>query len=193
MKQVLFFLLAVSTAGLLTVGAGAIWLRQDRTGMLTTLCKAGLPNFSRPSVVDAEDLGCVILSPRHRVSGILHTGFETSVISSPDLRRTGDPGPHGHAWYTCNQATDCDGPMDRRLERQLAQRYPGLCSESIAQLTVEGWVTETPGGYGHLNAYPAEFYEDRVISVAPPPRAYLDQMRRDLVAAGLTECPAGEM
>ena len=72
--------------------AGASWYHQDRPGMLQKLCKAGLPNFSRPSVVRKADLGCNVLGPKVRVSGVLLTGFEASNFIENDL---GPPAPGG--------------------------------------------------------------------------------------------------
>ena len=192
MRRVLFLLLAISTAGLLAAGAGAIWLGQDRTGMLTALCKAGLPNFSRPSVVDPDDLGCVILSPRRRVSGILTAGFEVSEIISPDLRHPFDPKADGYAWYTCRPTVGCGAALEQMLDRQRGGRSR-FHSYGMASVTVEGWVTETPGRYGHLGGYPAEFYVDQVVSVGPPPKAYLDELCREFGFVGTAECMSRDM
>lgn len=44
----------------------------------------------------------------------------------------------------------------------------------FASLEVEGWVTVSKGQFGHLGAYPREFYASRVVSVGPPPKRFID-------------------
>jgi hypothetical protein len=155
--------------------------------MLKGLCKAGLPNFSRPAIVDSDHLGCAILGPRRRVSYVLLTGFETSSMVRSDLppppRRIGFQ--FGDTTKTCNQVKGCD----RRVDWQLARKIPGLCGTGLASVTAYGWVTETPGRFGHLGSYSREFYEDEVVAVGPPPPDLVASMRRRLVEAGVTSCP----
>ena len=71
----------------------ACWYQRDRTQMLESMCKIGLPNFSRPSSVSPETLGCVILSKKRRYSGFIETGFEHSFLISDDLPPTGGRHP----------------------------------------------------------------------------------------------------
>ena len=162
----------------------ACWYQRDRTQMLESMCKIGLPNFSRPSSVSPETLGCVILSKKRRYSGFIETGFEHSFLISDDLPPTGGERP-GNAWFTCNEAAGCDP----RLSAQLAQPIPGVCLIRLASVTVEGWVTETPGGYGHMNMAEREFFTDRVISVGPPPRAEVEVHQNLWARVGGGDCP----
>lgn len=161
----------------------ATWYWRDRPQMLEALCDVGLPNLSRPASVSPESLGCVILSPHRRYTGVVETAFEHSFFISDDLppNRGGRPGT---AWFTCSQATGCD----LRLEEQLAQPLPGACLVRLASVTVDGWVTETPGGYGHLNMAERELYVDRVISVGPPPTAEIKEHQEMWTRAGGGEC-----
>jgi hypothetical protein len=168
-------------ATLLLVGMGsaaaAVWYEQDRPGMLKSLCEAGLPNFSRPNIVNESDLGCTILSPKIRVKGILTTGFELSSFRS-------DAWGGESAWSTCNQITGCD----RRVDAVLSKPIPGVCV-GLAEITAEGWVTETPGRYGHLNMAKLQFFQDRVLEVGPPPQEEVQRWREGYAKAGITDCP----
>jgi hypothetical protein len=176
-----------SLAGLLAVAAlgGAGWYVRDRTGMFETLCKAGLPNLSRPSVVSADELGCAILGPRQRVTGTLLTHFETSnfLIDNLGPAPTGG-GFTGNTWHTPNQSL----PRNAALDRQLATPVPGLCGVRLARVTSDGWVTQTPGNFGHMGIYAREFYEDRVISVGPPRADLVARWKKQFAAAGLGSC-----
>ena len=165
--------------------AGAAWYRHDRAGMLTALCAAGLPNFSRPTVVKPRDLGCKILGPRRRVSGVLLTGFEASNLIESDLPDPAQGGGFtGNTWWTPNQVKG----GDERLDRQLAQPIGGLCQTGLASVVAYGWATETPGTYGHLGMYAREFFVDDVEKVGPPPAAVVQKMRRRWSEAGLRGC-----
>ncbi len=175
---------------LLATGVGAgiamfAWYSHDRAAMLETLCKSGFPNFSRPSAVNERDLGCAILGPRRRVSGVLLTGFEASYLMTDDL---GAPpaggGFTGNTWHTCNQSTGCNAD----LERQLAKPISGLCGTRLASLTTEGWATVTAGEFGHMGMASREFFEDKVISVGPPPTWMVSELTQQKQEAGL-DCP----
>jgi hypothetical protein len=169
-------LVALALIGVVSAIAGTVWYHQDRSGMLSFLCKAGLPNFSRPGVIRSEDLGCAIVGPRRRVQGVLLTGFEASHLVTTDL----GPAPAGggftgSTWWTCNQQTGCD----QRLGRQLREHAAGLCDTGLASVTAYGWATETPGHYGHLGVYAREFFVDEVVAVGPPPADLVERMRRE--------------
>lgn len=159
------------------VGVGVlVWYQIDRPGVLRSMCEVGLPNLSRPSGVDADQLGCVILSPKGRYSGLLITGFEASNFSSPDFPPiTSELGPDDdRAWFHC-PSSGCD-----KLDVQLDKNYLRSCIKDdlfhtgFATIEVEGWVTESAGEFGHLGAYPREFFADKIIRVSPPPRDVID-------------------
>lgn len=153
--------------------------------MLTTLCEAGLSNFSRPSVVNANRLGCEILGPRRRVSGVLIAGFEVANLLGSDLPPPPKgSGLNGGTWWTCNQVKGCD----KKLDWQLAQPVPGVCDTGLATVVAYGWVTETPGEYGHLGVYAREFFVDEVERVEPPPPAIAEKMRQMWVKSGVRDC-----
>jgi hypothetical protein len=166
--------------------AGFLWFQKDRAGMLSALCEAGLPNFSRPASVPADMLGCAILGPRERVRGVLLTGFEASNFMAADL---GPPpaggGFTGNTWYICNQVRRCDRG---RLARQLDQPITGLCRVGLASVVVDGWATITPGNYGHLGVYSREFFEDQVVDAGPPPASLVEDMRQRWGEAGVGTC-----
>jgi hypothetical protein len=164
---------------------GAVWYEHDRTAMLTAICKVGLPNLSRPSVVDSSVLGCAIVGPRRRVSGVLLTGFEASNLINSDL----PPAPQGggfsgSTWFECNQQKGCD----KKLDKQLDQDISGLCGTGLAKITAFGWVTETPGGYGHMGIYARTFFVDEIIAIGPPPAKLVEEMRRLRAEAGMISC-----
>ena len=174
----------LGTVGVALV-AGYAWYREDRTGMLASLCEAGLPNFSRPSIIDPDELGCTILGPRRRVAGVLLTGFEASSLIENNL----PPPPAGGGfsngtWWECNQVRGCD----EKVERQLDTRISGLCHVSLASVVAYGWVTETPGHYGHLGVYARKFFVDEVETAGPPPPALVEEMLREWVQAGIGTC-----
>jgi hypothetical protein len=161
--------------GVSAVG-GYFWYRKDRSGMLAFLCKAGLPNFSRPAPINADDLGCGILSPRRRVEGVLLTGFEASNLVINDLGPAPEGGGFtGSTWWRCNQQRGCDQRLDRQLDEEIA----GLCDTGLARVTAYGWATETPGHYGHLGVYSREFFVDEIVNVGPPPADLVAHMRRE--------------
>lgn len=160
--------LALLVTGVAAVVAGALWYRHDRTAALAAACRMGLPNFSRPAQISADTLGCTILGPRQRVRGVLVTGFEESSLHSPDLERAPERGGRGGVWYEASET--------RKLDPVLARKLKGLVSgadDAVATLTVEGWATVTPGGYGHLGQYSRIFYADRVVAIDPAPRDFL--------------------
>jgi hypothetical protein len=180
MRRAFVFVL-IAVVVVVTVG-GSVWFQRDRTGMFQTLCEAGLPNLSRPSVVEADDLGCEILGPKIRATGILQTGFEASNFMTDDLGPVPKGGGFtGSTWYSCNQRSGCD----RRLDSQLDKEIPGLCGTRLASVTVEGWTTITPGRYGHLGVYSREFFADRVIEVRPPSADFVAKRAQGYKEAGL--------
>lgn len=181
-RSVLTLLVAACGATLL-VGLG--WFQRDRARILGALCEAGLPNLSRPSVVQASDLGCSIVGHRRRVTGVLLTGFEASSLIESDLPPSPKGGGFsGSTWFTCNQLKGCD----KRLDNQLNQKIAGLCDTGLATVVAYGWATETSGHYGHLGVYAREFFVDEVVAVGPPPPDTVDRMRRRYAEAGAGQC-----
>jgi hypothetical protein len=161
------------------------WFALDRTTATATLCKGGLPNISRPSVVESSELSCAVLGPKVRVTGILTIGFETANFEAPQL----GPAPTQH--FTTG-ATWFSGVIsdDRALQHQLSMKIAGLCGTRLATVTVEGWPTVSAGHYGHNGLYSRTFFADRVLSVAPPPTAFVSKMRSRYANAGIdsTRC-----
>lgn len=182
-RSILFVLVAAFGATLL---GGLAWYQQDRARMLAALCEAGLPNLSRPSVVQSSDLGCSIVGRRRRVTGVLLTGFEASNLVKSDLPPPPQGGGFtGSTWLTCNQVKGCD----TRLDTQLDQKIAGLCDTGLATVVADGWATETSGHYGHLGVYAREFFVDEVVAVGPPPPDLVERMRRHWAEAGIGQCP----
>lgn len=165
--------------------SGLLWYANDRSGMLGTLCDAGLPNLSRPSVIPADALGCRIVGRRRRVNGVLIDGFEASNLVENNLPPPPPGGgPTGSTWFSCNRETGCG----KRLDEQLDKQIPGLCDTGLAFVVADGWATETLGDYGHLGLYAREFFVDRLVAVRPPPSKFVTRMRLDWEKAGIDDC-----
>lgn len=175
----------IAGAMVVVATSGAIWYQQDRPGMLGALCKAGLPNFSRPSIIEADDLDCAILGARRRLKGVLLTSLEVANLVENDLPPPPAGGGFtGNTWMTCSQVKGCDGRMNRQLDQKIA----GLCGARLASFTAYGWATETPGHFGHLGVYAREFFVDEVVAVGPPPASLVEKMRRMWREADVGDC-----
>lgn len=168
--------LAISCGLVAAVLAGAaVWHQLDRTVFLQSLCKAGLPNFSRPDAISSTELGCTILSSKGRYRGVVTYGFETASFSSAsfdpvaDQEYPGDP----RAWFTC---IDCRVP-DQSFKKCGSKWF----SLNVAEVEAEGWVTVSAGGFGHLGGYPRALWSDRILRAVPADDAALAH-------AGLTSC-----
>ena len=158
--------------GLLAAVVGLItWYWIDRTSILRSACGVGLPNYSIPSELDPNDIGCVILAPVASYKGLLITGFHTSNFSSPEFPPV--PGQYGpsdtRSWFNCAQA-GCGAAIDEVSERN----YFRDCAVSapfgtgFATVEAEGWVTVSEGMFGHMGSYPRYFYASRIVQVSPP-------------------------
>lgn len=155
-----------------------------RIVVIAGLCKVGLPNLSRPLEVDADDLGCAVLGPRRKVTGFLESGFELSRIVVGDRYYLNERGfTNESAWFS-----GTPGVMQRGGEtlRRLDHEESEDCTLTVARVTVEGWMTVSKGGFGHLGLASREFYAYRILS-AEPARA------EDLAmwGAGIRVCAAG--
>lgn len=180
------FLVAVLV---IAVTSGAAWYQQDRIGMFSTLCNAGLPNLSRPSVVRKEDIGCEILGPRRLVSGmILNSGtgarfLESNLPPAPKNVRI------GATTVSCNQSKGCD----KRENLQYEEKIPGLYCAGIAKVVAFGWATETPAQYGHAGGSTREFFQDEVVTVGRPSASFIAKFTRNMPEANdewsYGECP----
>jgi len=140
---------AAAVAGLV------IWHQTNRVHFVQTLCEAGLPNLSRPSEVDADVLGCAVLGPKRRVEGFAEAAFEQSSIVIGDRYDVEEGGffRNETAWYE-------GGWGDATLPES-----PETCWLSIVRISVEGWMTETPDGFGHLDMWPKAFFAGRVFGI----------------------------
>ncbi|WP_157096721.1 hypothetical protein [Tsuneonella dongtanensis] len=167
--------------GALFLGFGSlyVWSKFDRTAAYSAICDAGLPNLSRPAEVKADDLGCVVLAPKAVYDGVLITGFEASNFSSANFPRNSGSffeRDDLRAWFNC-PATGCGNA----LRKQLDNRYLDSCildeldGIGFASIRVEGWVTLSADRFGHLGAYPKEFYASKILKVGPPPKSIIDR------------------
>jgi hypothetical protein len=164
----------------------ATWYWIDRPSILHSACAVGLPNFSVPRELDEDEVGCALLAPVSRYKGLLITGFEASNFSSPGFPPVPSKFGSGdiRSWFHCPR----DGCGDA-LDRQLDRNYFKECSEDslshtgFAVIEVDGWVTVSKGSFGHLNAFPRDFYASRIVSVSAPPNEviadWLDGFRRN--------------
>jgi hypothetical protein len=173
--------------GLLIAIAGLTsWYWLDRPSVLRSACSMGLPNFSVPSELDADEVGCNVLASVGNYEGLLTTAFEVSNFESSEFPPVfSEFGPDDtRSWFHCPQ----DGCGDA-LEKQLDKNYLKGCIEdsllqpSFAKIEVEGWVTVSKGAFGHLNSYPRDFYASRIVTVSPPPdeviAEWIDRYRRN--------------
>ncbi|MHA6332642.1 hypothetical protein ACXYL9_03070 [Qipengyuania sp. CAU 1752] len=165
--------------GLLVTAVGlTTWYWIDRPSILHSAYAVGLPNYSIPSELEPDEVGCAILAPVGSYKGLLKTGFEASNFSSsdfPPVPREFGPGDT-RSWFHCPQ-DGCGDLLDEQLDRdylrgciQDSSFHPGF-----ATIEVEGWVTVSKGTFGHLNAYPRDFYASRIVDVAPPPEEVIAQ------------------
>lgn len=168
-RSVLILGLVVAAA----VGGLAVWHQVNRVHFTQTLCEAGLPNLSRPAVVDADDLECTVLGPKRRVSGFVETAFEHSVLVTGELYPAESrPAP----WFSLTE-----GVMERggaALRRELDTPVPGLCGLRVAGIVADGWLTESPGRFGHLGIASQEFHAHRILEVHRPAAEDLAAFRR---------------
>jgi hypothetical protein len=180
----------VAVVAAITAAAGGIWFQRDRTGMLHSLCTAGLPNFSRPPIVRPNDLGCNILGPERRIKGILLSGFEASHFLTdqlgPEPRYTGFG---GGTWFTCNQFKGCDYGVGAQVGRKTVN----ICGANAVTLVVEGWPTVSPERYGHLGMYRREFFMDRIVAAGPPAESFVRYYKARWEKGGFTEKDCQEM
>lgn len=155
---------------LVSVLLTAAWYKADRPGLLGLACEAGLPNFSRPEAIPEHMIGCTIVGPKQKFTGVLTTGFEAASFSSDNFTPTRDEtgALNNRAWFTC-----LDGACGAVLDAQLAKNPIASCKKEnragMATVEAEGWVSEGVGGYGHLNQYPRELFVAHVLKVGPPP------------------------
>lgn len=165
--------LLIAGAVLLAAIAGlTVWQQTSRVHFIQTLCEAGLPNLSRPPVIEADRLGCTVLGPKQTLTGYVSTAFEHSSLTVGAEVVTGRHGfENDSAWFSGTDGLDQRGGED--LNKVLEIRRPGLCGSRLAKVTVEGWMTASPGGFGHLNLADHEFYAYRIVSANAPSTAEL--------------------
>lgn len=168
---------ACSAAVLIGTAGLAGWHAYDRVGMIQTLCEAGLPNLSRPPEVDARMLDCAVLGRKQRLRGFISSSFENATFTLGDHIELTPEGffRNRSAWYSGTTGGSERG--DGSLGRELKKLHPGLCGERVAKVEVEGWMTVSPGQFGHLGGWDREFYIYRVISATTPAREDLEAFR----------------
>lgn len=171
---------------LTAIGIGAAWTTtMGRAAILSNLCRAGLPNYSRPSSLDAHKVGCTILGPRQLVTGALLSGFEASNLIRSDLSPPPEGGgPGGSTWFTCGFAPGCSDLYDIVSN----QKITGLCDTQLVSIKAYGWATVEQGYYGHLGSYAREFFVDKVVNIGPPPADLLSNLKNQWAQLGIGEC-----
>lgn len=177
---------AVALTAVLLIGAAGLagWQAYDRVGMIQTLCEAGLPNLSRPPDVDARALDCAVLGKKQRLRGFVSTSFENATLMIGEQVELTPQGffKNASAWYSGTTGLSERGGGS--LGRELQKLHPGLCGLRVAKVEVEGWMTISPGQYGHLGGADREFYIYRIISAMTPDEEDLEAFRMpdDLLA-----------
>lgn len=170
---------AVALTAVLLIGAAGLagWQAYDRVGMIQTLCKAGLPNLSRPREIDARALDCAVLGKKQRLRGFISTSFENATLTVGEHIELTPQGfyKNASAWYSGTTGLSERG--DGSLGREIEKLHPGLCGLRVAKVEVEGWMTISPGQYGHLGLADREFYIYRVISATTPDKEDLEAFR----------------
>ena len=75
---------------LVSVLLTAAWYKADRPGLLGLACEAGLPNFSRPEAIPEHMIGCTIVGPKQKFTGVLTNPRELFVAH---VLKVGPPPP----------------------------------------------------------------------------------------------------
>lgn len=173
MKKLLLASLLLTTLAIAVVRVDFALNPEHRTAVFKGLCEAGLPNLSRPPEVPARHLGCAVLGPKQTVQGFVSTGFEASHLIMGDQVVTDQYGfLNESAWLSGTDGLEQRG--EAALDGVLSVRRPGLCGGRLAKVTLEGWMTVSPGGFGHLNLAEREFFAYRVISATAPSEEELE-------------------
>lgn len=156
-----------------------------RIAAIAGLCKAGLPNLSRPPEIDARNLGCAVLGPKRTVTGFLESGFEHSRLVVGDRYHLSERGfTNESAWFSGTPGVmERGGEALRRLDHERSEG----CIVTVAKVTVEGWITVSKGDFGHLGSASREFYAYRILSAEPASVEDLAEMW----GAEAPICPAG--
>ena len=155
--------------GLVVVAALAglvVWRQTNRTHFIQTVCKAGLPNLSRPGDIDADELGCVVLGPKRRLSGFLVGEYHGRTLIVGDTLRFDDDGVYA------NEVLDMAGGTARSNSgwddlREMREDAPEGCFLTVWRVTLDGWSTETDGPYGLMGLPSRGFFADRLVSIEP--------------------------
>jgi len=150
----------------LAVGGLAIWHQTDRVHFVQTLCEAGLPNLSRPNGLDADQLECIVLGPKRRVSGFLLGEYHGSALVVGDAFRFDDRGAFANEVFDIAGGTGRSGLEWFELGK-MRETAPEACFLPIWRVTVDGWstVTDGPHGYGGLRS--RGFFHDRLAAIDP--------------------------
>lgn len=152
-------LVAVMLAGSILATASNPSLR---VSAIETLCEMGLPNLSRPPELDAEELGCTVLGPLRTERGFHEGAFEHSMLVVGDRYRRAADGAYANetAWFESAPGIEDIGAHFR------PPPAPEHCFMYVSGIAVEGWMTLSEGGYGHLNGYSRAFYARRIIGMS---------------------------
>lgn len=163
------WIMPLLSAAMLAVGL--VTLFQNRPAVYYAACIIGLPNATRPESLSPKDVGCAILGERRAYSGKVMIGGEAAAFHT----ETGEHASFHCPKYGCGED----------LERQLSINSSATCPHSratagIAYAEIEGWMASYPGDFGHLNAFPNEFFASQVIKVGPAPPSYIRRIEKKL-------------
>jgi len=169
MEQKRRWIMPIVSVAMLAVGF--VILFQNMPAVYYAACAIGFPNATLPEMLALKDVGCAILEEKRAYSGMVMIGGEAAAFHT----ETGE-----YASFHCPK----DG-CGENLERQLSINSSASCPHSraaagIAYAEIEGWMASYPRNFGHLGAFPNDFFASQIIKVGPPPPSFILQIEKKL-------------
>ncbi len=159
-------------AVLLLCGA-LFWL--NRPVVFYAACRMGLPNLSRPAELSADDVGCTIFRDKNAYVGMLFSGRH-GMSFHPEKGEA--------AAFHCLMS-GCGPAVESQLDVPPISACPHSWGrDGIAYVHVEGWQSSFPRHFGHLSAFPTEFYATRFVKIDSPPTTFIKKIEQKLKSHG---------
>jgi hypothetical protein len=150
------------SALIIVIGSASLY-RANRAAILSTACKAGLPNLSRPVQIPVHAINCTIVGQREAVSGTL---FSSDHGSSLFIGERSQP------------MTLWIGELLPPLAQQVKQSWDQYCIQG-ATVTLSGWRTTSVGSFGEMGYANEQFFVDAVEAVGPLPKEIIAHLGND--------------